>query len=166
MTHMPMTARILTALVLLFPLAARAQPVEVFRSVDAQGNMSFSDRPPPETPSERITVDAAAPPPSPEVAERRAEMSRVADELRLARREREAIAAAQVPPWAPAAPAYSDPQPETIRNDYWLPLGYPRPRPRPPWAWPVPPERPPPIPRPNPDSRSPRGLQEKLRQLR
>lgn len=153
-------------LLLLFAAHSAAQPVEVYRSVDAHGNPSFSDRPPADAPSERLAIDASAPPPSPEVAERRAEMSRVADELRAARQGREA-SAAQETAQAPGAWANAPPPEPVVTRDYWMPYWYPPvSRPRPPLAWPRPPETAPPIPRPNPDSASPRGLRERLRRAR
>jgi hypothetical protein len=158
--------RLAAVLLLLAATPALAQRVEVYRSVDAHGNVSFSDRPPSGTASERLEVDASAPPPSPEVAERRAEMSRVVDELRATRLEREAGAAAAAPPQQPSGgpPPQAEP---TASHDYWLPVWYPTARPpRPPQVWPSPPRQPPPIPRPNPDSDSPRGLQERLRRAR
>lgn len=158
---------------LLAPLCAAA--ATVYRSVDANGTVSFSDRPPADVPAEQLQVDAKDPPPSPEVEARREAMRKLGAEMREDRLQREGL----VPPAAPASPVAGrngdvDEGDRETRGYTGYPYypgypgypGYPSWRPPgtrpPPW----PPQAAPPIPRPNPDSASPRGLKERLRQAR
>lgn len=152
--------------VLCAPVALSA--TTVYRTVDEQGNTSFSDRPPPGVAAEELQIRAADPEPSPEDEARRKAIRENAEKLREDRLKREAGAVpTQGPPAYPGAP-YAPSQGQDEDRD-WVPFYYPGyPRPRPPWyrppPWPS--QQPPPIPRPNPESKSPRGLTEKLRQTR
>jgi hypothetical protein len=142
-----------------------AADVTVYRVVDQQGRVSYSDRPPADGTAEAVTVQAADPTPSTEDAARQAQMRELTDRLREERLARETAraeaGAASVPYALPAEPRY-----ESSVDENWLPIYYPGYAPRPPWYRPPPVLRPPLAPQPNPQSLSPRGLQQRLRNAR
>lgn len=157
---------LLLALALL--AAAPAAAVTVYRSTDAEGRVRFSDQPPPDGAAEALEIEAATPAPSPEVEARRAAMRELTEQMREARLERErtvappaaALAApAPLPPYYPARGYVEEPR------GSWLPVYLPyrhHPRfhhhhPRPPHAA---------TPPPHFESLSPRGLRQRLRELR
>lgn len=159
-----MVARPLLLIVaLMAPLSSFA--VTVYKSVDADGNVSYSDTPPADGRSaESIQITEYATGLSAEDMIRLQSMRETTDRMRddrLAREEQRAQEQAYLPA---ALPDYA-PGDESQTSDtrYLLPVYYPRhPRWRPPY---VPPERTSGL-IPNPDSLSPRGLQERLRQAR
>ena len=156
-----LSRQILPGLALLCVCAA-SPAVEVYRSVDASGTPSFSDRPPADASSEQLTINASAPPPSEEDARRREEIRLSADRLHASRIQREADPGGAGMPPPPQYPVTA-PRDADSRDD-WPLLYYPpysRTHHRP--HWPSPPLTAPPIPRPNPDAASPRGLSEKIR---
>ena len=140
----------------------------VYKTVDADGKVSYSDTPPPQGVAAEVieTRDTYAVP-DPDAAERLQQMRETTDRLRddrLAREQERAL------PPAPDYPSYP-PQDSAQRDDedHWLLPYYPpyrrwhgggdRPPPRPPYA------RPEPLPSGS-SSLSPRGLQERLRKAR
>jgi len=141
----------------------------VYKTVDADGKVSYSDTPPPQGVAAEVieTRDAYAGP-DPDTAERLQQMRETTDRLRADRLEREQARA------LPPAPAYPDyPEDDNAQRDdgenRWLLPYYPpyrrwhggdhRPPPRPPYAEPEP------LPSGS-SALSPRGLQERLRQAR
>ena len=139
---------------------AAAADVTVYRSVDHDGAVSFSDRPPMDAQSLPIRIEADDPPPSPEVAERREAIREVTEQMQADRHEREqerALAAA-----AAAEPQAPDYAPEHYDDPDYIPIYYPY-APRRPWWADQPRPNPPAPPRPNPHSASPRGLVERIR---
>jgi hypothetical protein len=160
---------------LLFALAASVAAYcgagTVYKTVDADGKVSFSDQPPPagtrfdviDTPDDPAGADADA------AAARLQEMRETTERMRADRLEREEQRAQQQPYTPYAEPSYYYERRDEDDDDYLLvpyypdrrhrPHPHPRPHPRPPYYEPEPP-------RANPDSLSPRGLQERLRQAR
>lgn len=139
--------------------------VTVYRVVDEDGHVSYSDRPPAQGPAEALSVAVEEPLPSPEVEARRKAMRDVTERLaeeRLARDQARAEADRAVVPYAmPESSGGSN------TDERWLPVYsgyYPGYGPRPPGY--RPPPRPRPVPQPNPDSHSPRGLQQRLENAR
>lgn len=150
--------RAMVTVLMAYALGAAAE-VTVYRVVDAEGHVSFSDRPPTGAVAEELKVDADPPAASPEVAERQAAMRELGEKLRQERLAREAGLAA-----APPSTSVQQHPAERFVEERWLPLYYPAYAPRPPWH--RPPPRPAPLPQPNPDSLSPRGLQQRLQDAR
>jgi hypothetical protein len=149
-----MIARILFAASLLVALPAAAQ--QVYRWVDANGNVNFSSTPPPDA---RAAEPVDLPPtPSAEEVEaarqREQSLQQLGDQLSQERQDRESQRAEErKAAQEAAAPQQPPPQPSDSGDDWsygwWIPgqPNYrPHPRPRPPW-----PERPvPPGPRRDP----------------
>jgi hypothetical protein len=151
-------------------VALPALGATVYKSVDADGKVSFSDTPPPAGSATEVieTRDTDASP-DPDAAERLQQMRETTDRLRADRLAREQARA--LPP-APAYPAYPE-QDDGARGDdedRWLLPYYPpyrrwhgggdhRPPPRPPYAEPEP------LPS-GTRSLSPRGLNARLRDAR
>ncbi len=142
----------------------------VYKSVDADGKVSFSDTPPPAGSATEVieTRDTDAGP-DPDAAERLQQMRETTDRLRADRLAREQERA--LPP-APAYPGYPEQEDSAQRDDEdrWLLPYYPpyrrwhgggdhRPPPRPPYAEPEP------LPS-GTRSLSPRGLKARLRDAR
>jgi hypothetical protein len=128
--------RALCLFVLLLSLlpTAQAEPTTVYRTVDAQGTVTFSDQPPADAPAEVLSIDVP-PPADPGLLEERLEAMRETTERmaadRLARESQRAeLAAARKP----------EPQPEPVPRTLVVPTAplygwpaYNRPwRPRPP----------------------------------
>ena len=142
----------------------------VYKTVDADGKVSFSDTPPPAGSATEVieTRDTYASP-DPDAAERLQQMRETTDRLRDDRLAREQERA---PPPAPAYPGYPEQEDSAQRDDdedRWLLPYYPpyrrwhggghRPPPRPPYAEPEP------LPS-GTGSLSPRGLKARLRDAR
>ncbi|MBK9468917.1 MAG: DUF4124 domain-containing protein [Pseudomonadales bacterium] len=153
--------------------AVPALGATVYRTVDAEGRVSFSDTPPPPgSTAEVIKMRDTHAGPDPEAAERLQQMRETTDRLREDRLAREQERA--LPP-APAYPGYPEQaQEERARHDEtqrWLLPYYPPyrrwppcggghgPRPRPPCAEPEP------LPSGS-GALSPRGLKARLREAR
>ena len=123
---------------------ARAEPTTVYRTVDAQGNVSFSDQPPAEGPAEVLSIDVP-PAPDPAVLEQRLEaMRETTDRMAADRRARESqraeLAAARRPAQEP------EPAPDPVPRTLVVPTAplYGWPGYNPPWR-PRPPVRPHPV---------------------
>jgi len=114
-----------------------AEPTTVYRTVDAQGTVTFSDQPPGDAPAEVLSIDVP-PPADPALAEARlAAMRETTERMAADRRAREAaraeLAAAQAPVpepaprtlHVPAAPLYGWP----AYHRPWRPLPPVRPHP-------------------------------------
>ena len=142
----------------------------VYKTVDADGKVSYSDTPPPQGVAAEVieTRDAYAGP-DPDTAERLQQMRETTDRLRADRLEREQARALPPAPAYPDYPEEDDSAQHDDGEDRWLLPYYPpyrrwhgggdRPPPRPPYA------RPEPLPSGS-SSLSPRGLQERLRKAR
>jgi hypothetical protein len=114
----------------------QAQTATVYRSVDEQGVVTFSDQPPADSPADVIEIDVAAPEPDPQLEARLEAMRETTDRMAADRREREqhraelrALAAQDNPPPS---------EPETLVVERYLPTfvgGWQRPplRPHPPY---------------------------------
>lgn len=125
----------LFALLLSFLPRLQAGPTTVYRTVDADGTVTFSDQPPADAPAEVLTIDV---PPAPEpglLKERLAAMRETTDRMAADRRAREESRRAEL-----AAVRQPSPQPEPVPRTLVVPAaplygwpGYHRPwRPRPP----------------------------------
>jgi hypothetical protein len=123
---------------------ARAEPTTVYRTVDAQGNVSFSDQPPADGAAEVLSIDVP-PPADPAVLEERLEAMRETTERmaadRLARESARESQRAEL-----AAARQPEPQPEPVPRTLIVPSAplYGWPGYRPPWR-PRPPVRPHPV---------------------
>jgi len=144
-------------------LALPAAAATVYRSVDANGVVQYSDRPPPGAVSEELDLEVPKPDPSPEVAERLEAMRAFSDSRQAARRDAERAARPGPYYYAPAPPPsgdYAEPQ------RLWYPVYVPSRGRAPAWQdrsrW----TQPTPGLTPNPDSLSPRGLKQRLREAR
>ncbi|MEQ8264511.1 DUF4124 domain-containing protein [Pseudohaliea sp.] len=144
MTYTPGMLRALCLACCLIPClpGAQAEPTTVYRTVDAQGNVTFSDQPPADGPAEVLSIDVP-PPADPVVLEERLEaMRETTDRMAADRRARESqraeLAAARQP-----AP---EPEPEPVPRTLVVPAAplYGWPGYRPPWR-PRPPVRPHPV---------------------
>jgi hypothetical protein len=137
--------RALCLLAFLLSLQPRvqAEPTTVYRSLDAQGTVTFSDQPPADTPAEVLAIDVP-PAADPGLLEARLEAMRESTERMAAdRRARESqraqLAAARQP--EPVSEALSEPAPRTrvvpaaplygwpAYHRPWLPRPPVRPRP-------------------------------------
>jgi hypothetical protein len=145
-------------------LSLPAHAVKVYRSVDAEGRISFSDQPPPAAVSSEVIEVRASTPAVDEELPARLQAIRDSNERlredRLARaRERQAADS-----WtdAPTPPAPQGQRGEPYYDVGWM-LPYRRPHP----GWRPPHPQPPQVvPLPNSSSLSPRGLQQRLREAR
>jgi len=150
------------AAVVAVPVAAAT----VYKTVDAAGNVGFSDQPPPagiafeaiQMPESQAASDSDA-------AQRLQQMRETTDRMRADRLEREQARAARPPvvPYArpPSAEEREDDDRDVLLVPYYPPYdpwhhGH-RPHPRPPYAG---------QPAPNPESLSPEGLKARLRAAR
>jgi len=149
-------------------VALPALGATVYKTVDAEGKVSYSDTPPPAgTPAEVIETRAAPDVPDAEAAARLEQMRETTDRLRADRLAREQERAQPYAPESyPSEPPYQAPVEQRWLVPYYPPYRYrpgdghrPPPPPRPPLLEPEP------LPS-GADALSPRGLQARLRKAR
>ncbi len=151
------------ALAILPFLVSAVEADTVYRSVDADGRVSYSSTPPPAAADVR-QVELPPPPSAAEVdaaKEREKALGDLATQLEQSRKDREAAAEAARQASAPESAAAQPLPPPPPPDEYWgwsrVPP-FPRPphwRPRPPYEWPEwehPGYRPGPVPRPPPSA--------------